>query len=104
MKVWHCGDFVEVKLGQRVSVLRCGWGHSVFGEAATLERATAQHLVFVTDSGAVVKTGRENLMTVGKAAKNHYFVSLHQPEEYGDDFCQSQVSFWNEKTCRLEKK
>lgn len=104
MKVWNCGEFVEVNFGQRVSVLRCGSGHSVFGEAATLSHATSQHLVFVTDSGAIVKTRRDGLQTIGKAAKNRYFVSLHQPEEYGKEFYSWPVSFWNEKTCRLEKK
>ena len=48
----------------------------LYGEFATLTRATKQYLIFTTDSGATVKTRRECLhATVGDAKEKGYCVS-----------------------------
>lgn len=48
MKVWFCGEFINMTIGQNVTVFRCGSGHTTFGEAATLIRTTVKNLVFET--------------------------------------------------------
>lgn len=55
MKVLNNGKYVEVELGRKVLVARCGSGMTIFGEFGKLDRVTKNHMVFVTDSGAVVK-------------------------------------------------
>lgn len=86
MKVWTNGKFEEVEIGQKFFVGKCGSGHSVFGEFATLERTTSQHLVFKTESGTVVKTNIENLYeVVGKAKKCGYFVSIKTDRDFIND-------------------
>ena len=103
MKVWNCGKFIDVELGQRFLVATCGGGHSIFGEYAVLDRITEQHLVFVTDSGTVVKTAKDNLHhVVGKAAKANYFVSASI--ERNDNFIVSRVHYWNDKKRCIEYK
>lgn len=106
MKVWNDGKFVEVEIGQRVLVATCGSGRSYFGELGKLDRVTSSHMVFVTDSGAVVKTKVDaygaTLQTVGKAAKNHYFVSLIV--EGREDMIHQNVRYWNEKKLCFENK
>lgn len=110
MKVWtHTGNgcetgFVDMMIGDRVTVFRCGGGHSTFGEPATLTKATAQHLVFTTDSGATVKTKIDNLFaTVGKADKAGYCVTRRPFEDF-DHMYRENVRFWNNKKCCFETK
>ena len=110
MKVWtFTGNgcktgFVDMKIGDRVTVFRCGSAHTTFGEPATLTKTTAQHLVFTTDSGAVVKTKIDNLFDViGKAAKAGYCVSRRQFETF-DQMYKENVKFWNNKKCCFEYK
>lgn len=99
MKVWYCGDFADVKIGQKVLVARCGSGRTYFGEFGKLARVTSNSLVFVTDSGATVKTAIDNIHKVyGKAAKAHYFVSLTvDGREDDQNFIRQNVRFWDEK-------
>ena len=61
MKVWDLGSLIDVEIGQKVLVARCGSGKSYFGEFGKIARATDKHIVVVTDSGAVVKTDMEEL-------------------------------------------
>lgn len=76
MKVWYNGDFINMEMNQKVFVGHCGSGHTVFGEYAVLKHTTAQHLVFVTESGVTIKTKKDNLHdVVGKAGKRGNFVS-----------------------------
>lgn len=109
MKVWSFTDgvntgWVDMNIGDKVTVFRCSSGHSCFGEGATLARTTSQHLVFVTDSGAEVKTKIDNLfVVVGKAAKAGYVVSRKQVEDF-DCLYKEHVSFWNSKKMQFEKK
>lgn len=83
--VWNCGSWMGIKIGQEVTIFRCGSGHTVFGERAHLERTTKQHLVFVTESGAIVKTAIDNLhQVVDKAAKERYCVSIRKYDDFED--------------------
>lgn len=83
MIVWTCGKFENIELGQKVFVGHCGSGHSVFGEYATLEKTTKQHLVFRTESGVVLKTKKDNLHEViGKAGKQGNFISTKIDREF----------------------
>lgn len=106
MKVWNNGTFENMEIGQRVLVAYCSSGRSYFGEFATLTRITARHLVFVTESGAEVKTAADNLShVVGKAAKEHYWVSTKiNARETDPAFIKTPVSFWDEKKRQLVKK
>ena len=75
MKTWFDGKFMEMYVGQVVTVYRCGEDHKEYGEFATLTRATKRYLVFTTDSGATVKTRWDCLhATVGKAKGQGYCV------------------------------
>lgn len=110
MKVWtFTGNgcetgFVNMSIGERVTVFRCSTGHATFGEPATLTKATSQHLVFTTDSGAIVKTKVDNLfITVGKAAKEGYNVTRRQFEDF-DQMYKENVKFWNSKKMCFEYK
>lgn len=102
MKVWNLGKFVDVEIGQKVLVARCGSGKSYFGEFGKIARTTNKHIVVVTDSGAIVKTDIDTLNTIGKAAKNHYFVSLIV--EGREDMIHQNVRYWNEKKLCFENK
>lgn len=83
MKVWSCGKFENIEIGQKVFVGHCGSGRSCFGEYATLERTTTKHLVFRTESGAVIKTNIENIhIVIGRAGKQGNFVSLVTEREF----------------------
>lgn len=83
MKVWTCGKYENIEIGQKVFVGHCGSGHSVFGEYATLVRTTKQHLVFKTESGVTIKTAIDNLhQVIGKAGKQGNFVSLVTEREF----------------------
>lgn len=101
MKVWNLGKFVDVEIGQKVLVARCGSGKSYFGEFGKIARATDKHIVIVTDSGAVVKTDMD-LNAVGKAAKAGYFVSLRVDGR--EDMIRERVMYWNEKKMCFENK
>lgn len=105
MKVWHIGKFVDIEIGQKVLVARCGSGRSYFGEFGKLVRTTKNNLVFETESGAIVKTRIDVLNTVGKAAKEHYFVSIKvDGREEDKNFFHESVRYWNEKKLCLENK
>lgn len=80
-------------------VAHSGSGHTYFGEFGKLARAAANNLVFVTDSGAVVKTSIGNIHSVsGKAAKEHYWVSLNvEGREDDSDFIRQDVRYWDDK-------
>lgn len=96
--------FVNMSIGERVTVFSCGSGHTTFGEPATLTKATSQHLIFTTDSGAIVKTKVDNLfVTVGKAARAGYSVT-RRPFESFDHMIRENVRFWNSKKCCFEYK
>lgn len=83
MRVWNCGKFDNVEIGQKFFVGSCGSGHSVFGEYATLMKVTKLHLVFKTESGVTIKTDKENLhKVVGKAGQQHIFVSTVTEREF----------------------
>lgn len=110
MKVWSnipgtCDTgYINMDIGQEVTVFRCGRGTSVFGERGFLKRTTENHLVFETESGAVVKTAIDNLfVTVGKARKGGYAVTT---KKY-DDFVRiihDPVCYWNSEKHIFEKK
>jgi len=103
-EVWNCGNIAKINLGETVTVFKCGSGHSTFGEAATLARATKQHLVFVTESGAEVKTPIDNIsITVGKAAVEGYRVSLKAFDAF-KEMIKSPVLFWDQKARKLVNK
>lgn len=106
MKVFMYGEIKDVNIGDRFFVGHCGSGHSVFGENATLTKVTKQHCVFTTDSGAIVKTKADNIAhTVGKAAKEMYFVSFGERDFESDkDLIHSAVMYWNEKKLCFDKK
>ena len=105
MKVWNLGGFIDVEIGQKVLIARCGSGHNYFGEFGKLVRTTKNNLVFETESGAIVKTSIDTLNTVGKAAKEHYFVSIKvDGREEDKNFIHQSVRYWNEKKLCFEKK
>ena len=105
MKVWDLGSLIDVEIGQKVLVARCGSGKSYFGEFGKIARTTSKHIVVVTESGAIVKTRIDALNTVGKAAKEHYFVSIKvDGREEDKNFFHESVRYWNEKKLCLEKK
>lgn len=93
MRVFHCGSYINVEIGQEMTVARVGGGRSIFGEPAVLERTTKQHLVFKTASGKTVKTGIDNLhRVVGKAKEFGYFILLRKFEDV-DGIIRSSVMF-----------
>ena len=102
MKVWNLGKFVDVEIGQKVLVARCGSGKSYFGEFGKIARTTNKHIVVITDSGATVKTEIDTLNTIGKAAKAGYFVSLRTAGR--EDMIHERVMYWNEKKMCFENK
>ena len=96
MKVWDCGKFIDMEIGQKVMVGHTGSGRTVFGEFGKLVRTTKQHLVFVTDSGATVKTVIDNLhIVIGKAGQLRYFVSPYVAKyEDNEEFIKSPVHIY----------
>ena len=106
MKVWTCGKFSKMEIGQKVLVAHCGLGHTYFGEFGTLVKTTKQHLVFETESGAIVKTAIDNLcQVVGKAAKENLFVSINIEGRTEDpNFIHQEVNYWDEKKRTFVKK
>ena len=76
MKTWYDGRYMELCVGQVVTVYRRGQDHKLYGELASLTRSTKRYLVFTKDSGATVKTRLDNLhATVGEAREQGYCVS-----------------------------
>lgn len=106
MKVYTCGEFKNIEIGQKVLVAYCGSGHSYFGEFGKLVRTTKQHLVFETESGAQVKTTLDNLHNVvGKAKKENIWVSLNiDNRENDDNFIHTEIRFWDDKKRCFVKK
>lgn len=104
MKVWNCGDFIDMEIGQEVTVFTCSSGRTVFGEPGKLVRVTAQHLVFVTDSGATIKTAIDNIHTVvGRAKENSYGVAVREYSSF-TNIIHEEIRFWDKKTCKFVKK
>lgn len=104
MKVWSCGDFHSMHVGDKVTVFRCSSGRTTFGEEATLDRVTDTQLVFLTNSGATVKTDIENLHKVcGRAKKAGYVVSLKPIEDF-HDLIHEDVRFWDDKSMKFVTK
>lgn len=104
MKVWYNGGHIDMEIGQTVTVFRCSSGRSSFGEPGKLERVTAQHLVFVSESGAVIKTAKNNIhQVIGRAQKNGYHVSPKAFDSF-PNIIREAARFWDEKTCTLVKK
>lgn len=106
MKAWFYGDLVDIKIGMKVLVARCGSGHSYFGEFGKIVKYTENHIVIETESGAIVKTKMNNIgCTVGKAAKNGYSVSIKvDGREEDKNFFHENVRYWNERKLCLEYK
>ena len=104
MKVWYDGGHIDMEIGQEVTVFRCGSGLSCFGEPGKLARVTAQHLVFITESGATVKTAKDNIhCVIGRAKKDGYGVSPKTFEAF-THINREAVRFWDEKTCTFVKR
>ena len=104
MKVWYDGKYIDMEIGQTVTLCRIGgFSQGLFGESGKLERTTKQHMIFVSESGGVIKTKIDNLHhTVGKAYKEGYFVSLKSTEEL--NVIYEKVRFWDDKRCVFVKK
>lgn len=106
MKVWYNGNHADIQIGQTISILRLGgFCHNhLFGEGGKLERVTKQHLVFVSESGGIVKTKINNIHNViGKMGKEGWFISLKNIEEF-PHVCHDTVKYWDTKTCTFKKK
>ncbi len=95
-KVWNYGVLTDMQIDQEVTIFRSSSGLSFFGERAYLKRATKQHLIFITESGAQVKTAINNLSeVVGKAKKEGYCVSVRKYDDI-EGIIPEKVKFWNE--------
>ena len=93
MRTYHYGNYINIEIGQEVTIARCGSGHTTFGEPATLTRTTKQHLVFKTESGQTVKCPIDNMsQTVGKANKEGYFIMVRKFEDI-ENIIRSAVTF-----------
>ena len=94
--------WVDIEIGQEVTVFRCGSACTCFGERAFLTRTTKNHLVFTTESGSIVKTAIDNLFrTVGKMSA--YSVTLKKFEDFGHIY-KERVCYWNSNKCCMEYK
>lgn len=102
MMVYKFGEAVELDENTEIFVGRCGSGHTVFGERAKFTKALAKHLVFTTESGAIVKTNY-NMNTVGKASKEGYFVGLGDRTN-DENVIHENVRYWNDKKLCFETK
>ena len=93
VRTFHYGNFIDMEIGQEVTVARCSSGQTKFGEPALLDRMTKQHLVFKTESGKTVKCDIENMSrTVGKAKEAGYFIIVRKFEEI-DNMIRHSVMF-----------
>ena len=82
MKIFYYGNFIDIKIGQEVTVAKTGSGRTIFGEPAILKKTTKRHLVFKTKSGKTVRCPIDNLShTIGKANKAGYFVMTQKFED-----------------------
>lgn len=95
-------EHITITSDTTVFVGRCGSGLTVFGERAYLTKILKRHLVFTTESGAIVKTDFD-AHTVGKAFKEHYFVALRDMTNE-EHVMHHEVSYWNNKKCCFEYK
>lgn len=93
VRVFELGEMIEMTVGQKVLIFCVGTGRTVFGEFATFEKATNQHLVFKTDSGVVVRTKKDNIHdVVGKAKTAGYAVTTRIAGRENDkNFIKSYV-------------
>lgn len=103
LRVWKLGEFIEIDENTEFYVGRCGSGHTVFGERAKLHKVLAKHLVFITESGALVKTTIDTMSTVGKAKANDYWVGLGDRTD-NPNYIYQPVHYWNEKKLCMEYK
>lgn len=108
MKVWSQGKYVDIHFGDKVCILRLGGflHNHWFGEGGTFERVTKQkrHLIFVSDSGGVVKTKYGTLgSTVGKMGKEGWCVYLGSIDDRSN-VIHDTVKYWDDKTCTFKKK
>lgn len=92
-KVWNNGSTQEISIGQEVLIFTVGAGRGYLGEFAKLEKGTARHLVFRTNSGTLIRTAKDNLNeVVGKAKKAGCNVSLIVEERKEDkDFTEAPI-------------
>ena len=82
MRVFYLGNFIDVEIGQKVTIARSSSGHTMFGEPAEFSRTTKQHAVFTTESGATIKCPIENWSyTIGKADKAGYGIITRKFED-----------------------
>lgn len=99
--VWYAGKHNTLEIGQDVTVFRLGGflRNGMFGEPGKLVKATKQHLVFETESGAIVKTARHNLYDPrGRVSvKGEYSVKLAKFEDV-PGIIRERVSYYDEKT------
>lgn len=91
MKVWNCGEFIDVEIGQRFLIASCGSGRTYFGEYATLTRTTKKHLVFITESGAQVKTSIESLDWVTGKHAGCFVTPNIEGRENDKNFIKSKI-------------
>ena len=101
MKIIRFGKEIELE-NTEFYVGKCGSGHTVFGERAHFTRATAKHLIFTTESGAIVKTDYQ-MNTIGKANKAHYFVGIGDRTNE-ENYIRQSVNYWNDKKLCFENK
>ena len=86
-EVYFNGQWLEIKIGTKVFIGRCGSGKTVFGEYGTLTKINKNGLVFTTDSGTKITTKKESLNTTKKCSQ--YFVSLNINRT---DFIKTKIS------------
>ena len=102
MTLFRFGKMYELDETTELFVGKCGSGHTVFGERAHFTKATKQHLVFTTESGAIVKTDMY-MNTIGKAAKEDYWVGFGDRTN-DENVIHQNVRYWNHKKLCFENK
>lgn len=102
-KIWHNGKFIIIDDEMDFYVGRCAGGHTVFGEKAKFHKILANHLVFKTESGSLVKTKIDSLRTVGKADNAGYWVGIGDRTN-DPNYINDRVKFWNDKKLCFEYK
>lgn len=103
MRVLYDNKLIDIEIGQSVTVFRVSSMGNYFGEPARLAYRTVRHLVFVTDSGAIVKTNvGDTCQVIGKAEKNGWKVSLKSFDEL--NITRQNVKFWDSKSCKFVTK
>ena len=86
-QIWMMNEEIEIKEEQRVFIgtefnsKTSKGGGKTYGEHAILKKATKQHLVFLTESGGIIKTKKDSLQTIGNAGHYNLFVSLRIRKE-----------------------